>query len=45
MSGCKDIQKELEAFLSGETDKVKISEIMGTSLLKHQQILVLELLG
>ncbi len=27
MSRCKDIQKELEAFLSDETDKAKISEI------------------
>ncbi len=27
MSRCKDIQKELEAFLSGETDKTKISDI------------------
>ncbi len=27
MSRCKDIQKELESFLSGETDKAKISEI------------------
>jgi predicted anti-sigma-YlaC factor YlaD len=27
MSRCKNIQKELEAFLSDETDKAKISEI------------------